>query len=97
MGWDKNVREICRAHNIIYQGFSLLTANTGLLVDPAIDSLARRLHATTMQVIFAFALSIGMLPLTGTTNAKHMKDDLQAEQISLLPEDIQMLESMGQS
>jgi diketogulonate reductase-like aldo/keto reductase len=27
MGWDREVREICRTHNIIYQGFSLLTAN----------------------------------------------------------------------
>ena len=27
LGWDKEVREICQAHGIIYQGFSLLTAN----------------------------------------------------------------------
>ena len=30
-GWDKEVREICRAHDIIYQGFSLLTANREVL------------------------------------------------------------------
>ncbi|MBX9658191.1 MAG: aldo/keto reductase, partial [Nitrospiraceae bacterium] len=26
-GWDKEVRDLCRANQIIYQGFSLLTAN----------------------------------------------------------------------
>ncbi len=26
-GWDANVRNVCRKHGIVYQGFSLLTAN----------------------------------------------------------------------
>ena len=26
-GWDKAVRDLCRTHGIVYQGFSLLTAN----------------------------------------------------------------------
>jgi diketogulonate reductase-like aldo/keto reductase len=33
MGWDKEVREICKAQGIIYQGFSLLTANQDVLRD----------------------------------------------------------------
>src|SRR4026209_506222 len=35
-GWDKAVREMCRTHAIVYQGFSLLTANREVVVDPAI-------------------------------------------------------------
>ena len=27
LGWDKEVREFCKQHQIMYQGFSLLTAN----------------------------------------------------------------------
>ena len=27
LGWDRGVREFCRDHQMIYQGFSLLTAN----------------------------------------------------------------------
>src|SRR5438067_537278 len=27
LGWDREVREFCRTHGIVYQGFSLLTAN----------------------------------------------------------------------
>jgi diketogulonate reductase-like aldo/keto reductase len=95
LGWDKEVREICHAHGIIYQGFSLLTANREVLVDPDLRAIAKRLGTGPAQVIFAFAMHIGMLPLTGTTNTQHMKEDLQAEQLVLLPEDIQRIETMG--
>ena len=83
LGWDKEVREICQAHGIIYQGFSLLTANRRVLADPEIRTIAQRLGASPAQVIFRFAMQIGMLPLTGTTSQQHMKEDLQAEQLAL--------------
>lgn len=95
LGWDKDVREICRAHGVIYQGFSLLTANREVLVDPDLRAIAKRLGTGPAQVIFAFAMHIGMLPLTGTTNPQHMQEDLQAEQLVLSPEDIQRIETMG--
>src|ERR671918_98549 len=31
LAWDKEIRKICQTHGIIYQGFSLLTANTDFL------------------------------------------------------------------
>ena len=62
LGWDKEVREICRAHGIIYQGFSLLTANREVLADPEIQIIARRLGAGPAQIIFRFAMQIGMVP-----------------------------------
>jgi diketogulonate reductase-like aldo/keto reductase len=96
LGWDKEVREICRTHGIIYQGFSLLTANREVLIDPDVQAIAKRLRTGTPQVIFRFAMQVGMLPLTGTTNPLHMKEDLQAEQLSLSPEDIERIETVGQ-
>jgi len=95
LGWDKQVRDICHAHGIIYQGFSLLTANREVLVDPEIRAIARRLGAGIAQVIFRFAMQIGMLPLTGTTSAQHMKEDHQAEQFTLSTEEIQRIESIA--
>ena len=92
LGWDKEVREICRAHDIIYQGFSLLTANREVLIFPEIQKIAKRLRAGPAQIIFRFAMQIGMLPLTGTTSQQHMKEDLQAEQISLSTDEIQRIE-----
>ena len=94
-GWDKEVREICRTHGIIYQGFSLLTANREVFVEPAVRAIAQRLEVGLAQVVFRFAMQIGMLPLTGTTNPQHMKEDLQAEQFTLTVEDMQVIETIG--
>ena len=94
-GWDKEVREICRTHGIVYQGFSLLTANREVLAHPELRAIAARLGAGIAQVIFRFAMQIGMLPLTGTTNPQHMKEDLQAEELTLSTEDLQRLETIG--
>ncbi len=95
LGWDKEVREICRAHGIIYQGFSLLTANGDVLADPEVRTIATRLGTGVAQVIFRFAMHIGMLPLTGTTSQQHMKEDLQAEQFALSTEEIQRIETIA--
>ncbi len=96
LGWDQEVREICQAHGIIYQGFSLLTANREVLADREIQTIARRLGTGPAQIIFRFAMQIGMLPLTGTTSQQHMKEDLQAEQLALSTEEIQRIETIAQ-
>ena len=95
LGWDKEVREICQAEGIIYQGFSLLTANREVLANPEIRTIAKRLGASTAQIIFRFAMQIGMLPLTGTTSQQHMKEDLQAEQLALSTEEIARIETIA--
>jgi diketogulonate reductase-like aldo/keto reductase len=95
LAWDKQIREICQAHDIIYQGFSLLTANREVLVDPQVQKIARRLGATSAQIIFRFAMQIGMLPLTGTTSQQHMREDLEAERFILSSEEIDLIETIA--
>jgi len=95
LGWDKQVRELCRTEGIIYQGFSLLTANREVFASPAIRAIAQRLGTGLAQVVFRFAMQVGMLPLTGTTNPQHMKEDLQAAQLVLTTEDMQVIETIG--
>jgi diketogulonate reductase-like aldo/keto reductase len=93
--WDRQVREICQAHGIIYQGFSLLTANPDVMRAPEVRAMAQREGVGPAQVIFRFAMQVGMLPLTGTTNAQHMTADLHAEQISLSAAEIEAIETMA--
>ena len=93
--WDRDVRAFCREHNIIYQGFSLLTANRQVLGHPAIAALAAEINATPAQLIFAFARALGMLPLTGTTSAEHMKQDLASLEIMLSPDAVRTIESIA--
>jgi diketogulonate reductase-like aldo/keto reductase len=95
LGWDREVRRLCHAHKIIYQGFSLLTANVEVLRHPAIAGLASQLDATPAQIVFAFARAISMLPLTGTSSAEHMKQDLASRQLVLPPDVVRMIESIA--
>jgi diketogulonate reductase-like aldo/keto reductase len=95
LAWDKQTREICRAHDIIYQGFSLLTANREIPVNPQVQRIARRLGATPAQIIFRFAMQVGMVPLTGTTSQQHMREDLEAERLTLSSDEIELIETIA--
>src|SRR6266480_1360976 len=53
------------------------------------------LGGTPAQIIFRFAMQIGMLPLTGTTSRQHMEEDLQAERLTLSSEDIERIETIA--
>lgn len=93
-GWDRQVRQICRTHGIMYQGFSLLTANPSVVHHPEVVSIGRRLGVHAEQVIFRFAMQVGMVPLTGTTSQQHMKEDLQVYGIELTPNEVDLIESI---
>ena len=91
-GWDRAVRAFCREHGTVYQGFSLLTANPEVL--QAVAEFAAARQATPAQIVFKFSRAVGMLPLTGTTSAEHMKEDLASETVPLSDEDVQAIESI---
>jgi diketogulonate reductase-like aldo/keto reductase len=95
-GWDKEAREICRTNQIIYQGFSLLTANRDVFVKPAIRTMAAKYQTGLAQIVFRFSQQIGMLLLTGTTNPQHMREDLECERFTLLPDELALIETIGQ-
>jgi diketogulonate reductase-like aldo/keto reductase len=94
-GWDRDVRMFCQDRNVVYQGFSLLTANQEVVQHPAFVALSKKLNATPAQVVFAFARSIGMLPLTGTSNPEHMKQDLASFRLELPSDAVNALESVA--
>jgi diketogulonate reductase-like aldo/keto reductase len=94
-GWDRDVRLFCQERKIRYQGFSLLTANAEVFQHPSVTSISRRMQATPAQTVFAFARAIGMLPLTGTSNAGHMKQDLASCDLRLSADEVQEIESLA--
>ena len=95
LGWDREVRQFCNARKITYQGFSLLTANPEVLQHPPFIALSAEMKATPAQVIFSFSRAIGMLPLTGTSNAEHMQQDLASLELTLQPELVRAIESIA--
>lgn len=96
-GWDTAVRDICEKNDIHYQGFSLLTANQRELQSRDIHEIAERHDKTIPQIIFRFALELGMIPLTGTTDQKHMQEDLKCFEFTLSEDDLATIEEVARS
>jgi len=95
MGWDRDVRSFCMDRKIVYQGFSLLTANPEVLRHRLVVGIAARGKVTPAQVVFRFAQAVGMLPLTGTSDAEHMKQDLASRDLSLSADEVRAIESLA--
>ncbi|MCR9293649.1 MAG: aldo/keto reductase [bacterium] len=95
-GWDRAVRQFCQENGIVYQGFSLLTANRGVVTSKQVTTLAQRHGRSPEQIIFRFAMAVGMIPLTGTTNAQHMQDDLTAFDLMLQPDELDFIDRIAE-
>lgn len=80
---DAEVRAFCAAQGIAYQGFSLLTAIPGVLRHAAVAAVATRHGVTPEQAILAYCLARGMTVLTGTTDPRHMAQDLAVADLRL--------------
>jgi diketogulonate reductase-like aldo/keto reductase len=94
-GWDRGIREFCAANNMVYQGFSLLTANRDVMARAELTRIAKRHGRTVSQIVFRFALDVGMMILTGTTNADHMRADLDLFDFGLEPEEVELIEGLA--
>lgn len=81
--YDRSLREFCREKGILYQSFWTLTANRHVLHSKELLRIAAHVERTPEQVFFQFVQQLGIVPLTGTCNEEHMKQDL--ETLSLSP------------
>jgi diketogulonate reductase-like aldo/keto reductase len=93
-GWDAAVRAVCRAQGIVYQGFSLLTANHPVWAHARTRALAERHGATPAQVLFALARALDILPLTGTSDPAHMREALGAHALALSEDELRELAAL---
>ncbi len=93
-GWDRQTRAFCRQQGIVYQGFSLLTANRAELARPLVAALAKKYDKTVAQVAFRFALEVGMMPLTGSSSAEHLRQDLASYDFALTEDERASIEKI---
>jgi len=91
-GWDRDIRRLCAEHGVLYQAFSLLTANRTELAAPAVRELVQRTGRSAAELLFRFAKSLGMLPLTGTSSEQHMRLDLESLEGALDPDEVTLLQ-----
>ena len=97
-GYDKGIRQFAKEHNLYYESFWTLTANPRILALPAVSRMAKKYGKTVEQIFFGYLInSAGMTPLTGTTNEKHMEEDLEALDIHLTSEEAAVFDAIVNS
>ena len=74
--------------------FVLLTANSKTLARPELARIAERHGRTVNQIVFRFALDVGIVPLTGTTDVGHMRADVEVLDFGLDPEEVARIERL---
>jgi diketogulonate reductase-like aldo/keto reductase len=95
LGWDREVRRVCAGEGVVYQGFSLLTANQRELASRPVAEVARVHGATPAQVVLRMAVQLGMVCLTGTSDPQHMREDLAVAELKLDDEEVALLERLS--
>ena len=93
-GWGRRIRQFCAANGVVYQGFSLLTANRKVTAHRQLIRMAERHGRTASQIVFRFAIDVGMVPLTGTTDAEHMREDLDVFHFRLEAKEVGIIETL---
>jgi len=93
-GWGRRIRQFCAANGVVYQGFSLLTANRKVTAHHQLIRMAERHGRTASQIVFRFAIDVGMVPLTGTTDAEHMREDLDVFHFRLEAKEVVIIETL---
>ncbi len=91
-GYDASLRRWCADHGVIYQSFWTLTANPHVLASDAVRTLAQKYKKTAAQIFFRYLSQSGIVPLTGTTSAQHMKEDLDIFGFELVAEDVKHMD-----
>ena len=93
--WDQRIREFCNNNGMMYQGFALLTANAAELRSGALQNPVRRHNRSVAEIVFAFALQSGMIPMTGSSDPVHMRQDLTCYDFELGAGDLLQIENIG--
>jgi diketogulonate reductase-like aldo/keto reductase len=92
--YDRRLRDFCGPRNIVYQSFWTLTANPQLLSHATVHTLARQHGRTPPQILFRYLTQLGIVPLTGTRSAVHMRQDLAIFDFQLSAEECASMQSL---
>jgi aryl-alcohol dehydrogenase-like predicted oxidoreductase len=75
------MRQILTNTSFEKRSFWTLTGSPSLLNHPSLIALSKRKQLTPAQSVYLFARSLGITPISGTTNVEHMEQDVELEKI----------------
>ncbi|WP_228712020.1 aldo/keto reductase family protein [Halarcobacter ebronensis] len=91
-GYDKEIRKWCKEKSIVYQGFWTLTANQTIVDSSLVFDLSEKYRVNQATIFYRFLNHIGIVPLNGTTNTEHMREDMKINSFELTKNEIEWLE-----
>lgn len=93
-GYDVALRAFCDKQDIRYQSFWSLTANPQLLGSETVVRAAMLRGVETPQILYAYLIAKGIVPLDGTTSEVHMKEDLAVFDIALSSSEVAAIDAL---
>lgn len=87
--------KFCKERNIVVQAYSPL-AKAVKLEDPVVVNIATKLNVTPAQVLIAWSLHKGLVPLPKSVNQERQASNLATYDVMLSNEDVQKLDSLEQ-
>ncbi|MBL8296709.1 MAG: aldo/keto reductase [Rhodanobacteraceae bacterium] len=91
-GYDAEIRVFCRRYALVYQSFWTLSANPHLLGSASVLGLAAAYARTPEQILFRYLIQRGVVPLTGTTSPKHLRESVEVFAFELEERDAQAID-----
>lgn len=91
---DRELRDYCQANGVLYQSFWTLTANPQVLTHAAVRALATRYRRTPEQILFRYLTQVDVIPLTGTSNGAHMREDVDIFDFELTTPEVDSLRGL---
>jgi diketogulonate reductase-like aldo/keto reductase len=74
--FDIKLREMCKELGVVYQSFWTLSANRKALATPEWSAAASEKGLSPQTLMYAYMMTLGHTPLSGTKNPGHMKEDV---------------------
>ncbi|UEA58853.1 aldo/keto reductase [Gordonia otitidis] len=84
-----------RAHGIITEAWSPLGRGNDLLTNPVITGIAERVDASPGQVVLAWQVARGALPLPKASSPERQVENLEAPSVTLSGDDIDAITALG--
>lgn len=75
-GFDTELRQFCKEKGITYQSFWTLTASREALAGEEIKAMAKAKKLTPATLMYAYMMTLGHTPLSGTKDRGHMDEDV---------------------
>eukprot|EP00746_Dinoflagellata_sp_MGD_P000897 gnl/MRDRNA2_/MRDRNA2_101667_c0_seq1.p1 gnl/MRDRNA2_/MRDRNA2_101667_c0~~gnl/MRDRNA2_/MRDRNA2_101667_c0_seq1.p1 ORF type:complete len:640 (+),score=96.83 gnl/MRDRNA2_/MRDRNA2_101667_c0_seq1:53-1972(+) len=92
--YERDVRSWCAETSVHFQAFGTLSANKRAIMSDNMQRLAAKFGVKPHVFFLRFVMGLGIVPVIGTTNTEHMKEDLSAGGVPLEPQDIEVIDSV---